>query len=320
MKIIKSIKWKRSIWWYLISAAITIISVAVMYRLLFKNLDTLMEIRYQIKIWPIALTFPIFFLGEILASLAWGKMMNDLTLPMPISRHQVIFIVTHAARRIPGTVWHVIGRVIWYERLGISKRVTTFVNVLETVMMVWAGLIITILLFPFVAEGQTDKLWLFLGGILLSTGLMHPRFLKFVLRHFEKSEQIEGLTFKAIITWLFFYLLLWVVGGTILFLIINALFTIPLSFWPACVAAWSLTGVAATLVLVLPSGLGLTEATLSLLLSTQIPSSIAVEAAILLRILLTIYEFFFAFVIFSLSNKVSWMKISLGRTSPEPDK
>ncbi len=319
MKIIKSIKLKRSIWWYLISAAITIISVAVMYRLYFKNLDTLMDIRHQINLWPIALTFPIFFLGEILASLAWGKMMNDLTSPMPISRHQIIFIVTHAGRRIPGTVWHVIGRVFWYERLGISKRVTTFVNVLETVMLVWAGLIMTILLFPFVAESQTDKFWFFLGGILLSTGLMHPRFLKFVLQRFEKSEQIERLTFKAIITWLFFYLLLWLVGGTILFLILKALFTVPLSFWPTCVAAWSFTGVAATLVLILPSGLGLTEATLSLLLSTQIPSSIAVEAAILARILLTLYEFFFALVIFGLSYRVPWMKLSLGRTSTGPE-
>jgi len=304
-------KKKRNIWWYLGSAAITLVSLAVVVRLVVNNLDTLLEARNNLRIWPLLLTIPIFALGELLASTVWAKIMNDLTTPLPMIRHQMIFVVTHAARRIPGTVWHVIGRVAWYERLGISKAVSVLANVLETVLMIWSGLILSALLLPFISQARQFALWQFLVGIVLSGLVLHPKVLYLILSRFGQGEQAKNLHYSRVLGWLAYYLFIWLIGGSVLYLLINTIYPLPLTILPVCVGAWAITGVAATIVLVLPSGLGLSEATLGLLLSTQVPSSIAVTAAILMRVLLTILEFLFAAIMFSFREKI-------GLDAPEP--
>jgi hypothetical protein len=275
------------------------------------NLDTLLAARDNLRIWPILLTVPVFFLGELLSSIAWARIMNDLTTPLPALRHQLIFVVTHAARRIPGTVWHVIGRVAWYERLGISKAVSVLANVLEMVLMIWSGLILSVLLLPFISQARQFSAWQFIAGIVLSGLVLHPRVLHFILARFGQGEQAKKLPYTRVLGWLGYFLLIWLIGGSILYLLINAIYPVPITVLPLCIGAWAITGVAATIVLVLPSGLGLSEATLSLLLSTQVPSSIAVTAAILMRVILTVLEFLFAGIVLGFRER-------LGLTTPEP--
>lgn len=295
---------KRSIWWTLGGIAITFISLYVIARLITNNLDALLAIRDNLRLWPILLTIPIFALGELVSSFVWSRIMNDLTKPLPSIQHQIIFVVTHATRRIPGTVWHVVGRVAWYERLGISKAVSLLANVLETVLIIWSGLIISVLLFPFLSPTQQFSLWWFIIGIALSGLVLHPRVLQFILARFGQEERVKDLHYRRVLGWLVYYLFLWLIGGVSLFLVINAVYLLPISYLPACIDAWAITGVAASVVLLLPSGLGLSEATLSLLLATQVPSSIAVTAALLMRVIFTLMEFLFAGVVFILRERI----------------
>ena len=302
MKLPGRLNLKRSIWWYLGSFLVTLGSLAIVAYLVYKNRQALLEVKDNISIWPFLAAFPLFCLGELLASLAWGRIMNDLTTPLPMRRHQMIFVVTHAARRLPGTVWHVIGRVAWYDRLGISKAVTTFANVLETVLILWSGLVLAVLIIPFAYPAQSRNAWIYLAGLVITGVVIHPRFMRWILRRTGHGEQAASLTYRKVLVWLVFYLAIWLNGGAILFLVIRGIYPIPLSLLPLSVAAWCLTGVAGTLVLLLPSGLGVGEATLSLILSTQIPSAIAVAAALLMRLLLTVLEFLFAAVVFFFSD------------------
>ncbi len=298
-----SSKKKRSPWWYLGSAAITLASIAILSRMIFTNLDTLLALRQSFRAWPLLLTLPVFFITEFLSSLAWGKIMNDLTRPLPMRLHQAIFFVTHAARRIPGTIWHVIGRVAWYERLGIGKSISAFANVVETVLLILSGVIVSLILFPFIATIEEGQFWLILGSALLSTALLHPGMIRFAMNKLGQQQYSQTLNTKKVLVWFATYPLLWILGGLILYLTITGLTPIPTTLIPVCIAIWSIAGVTGMLMVLLPSGFGLSEATMSLLLAPYVSPGVAVAAAVLMRILLTAYEFFFAGIALTLRER-----------------
>lgn len=296
-------KKKRSWWWYAGSALVTLVSLAVLGRLIFTNLDALAQIRSSVRVWPLVLTFPLFFVTEFISSVAWGIIMNDITRPLPSSIHRVIFFVTHAARRIPGTIWHVVGRVAWYERLGISKSISAFANVLETVLIILSGIVVSLALFPFITAIENGQILLILVGAVLSIVLIRPETIRFVMNKLGQQPYSQALTYKRILAWLALYPILWIFGGLILYLTITGLTPVPPTLIPVSIAAWSIAGVTGMLLVLLPSGFGLTEAALSLLLAPHISPGVAVSAALLMRILLTAYEFFFAGLFYLLRKK-----------------
>lgn len=291
--------------WYVLGGLVSLVSLVILGRLIYNNLDTLRSLPRSIRVWPILLTFPLFFITEYLSSLAWGRIMNDITRPLPMRVHRLIFFVTHAARRIPGTVWHVIGRVAWYERLGIGKSITAFANVLETVLLILSGVVVSLILFPFISTVEKGQVWLMLGGTLVSILLIRPGTIRFVMNKFGQKQFSQTLNYKKVMTWIAIYPVLWVFGGLILYLTISGLTPVPASMILVCVAAWSIASVTGMLVILLPSGFGLSEATLSLILAPHISPAIAVTAAVLMRILLTAYEFFFAGLFLAFRKKLT---------------
>lgn len=291
---------KRPLWYYLVSILLTLLSVWVMYRLVVNNTEELGSIPNTLRFSPLILTFVVFCAGMVFGGMAWGIIMNDLTKPLPLRQHAIIWAVTHAARRIPGSIWYIVGRVAWYDRMGISKTVTTLANVLETLMQLLSGMIVSLLLLPFVTNVETAQIWLLIGGIGLSAVILHPKIIRWILRKFGQDRYVDSLSYKRILIWLLCYFPIWGIGGLILYLTLSALTPLSLSLLPACIGAWSIAGVGGMLIILLPSGLGVAEATLSLLLSTHVSSSIAVTGAILLRIIMTGFEFLFAGIVFLL--------------------
>lgn len=294
---------KRGGWWYFASAVLTLVSFGILSRMIYTNLDTLLALRDSFRFWPLLLSFPIFFITELLSALAWGRIMNDLTKPLPMRVHMAIFFVTHAARRIPGTIWHVIGRVAWYERLGIGKSISAFANVVETVLIILSGVVVSLILFPLITAIEEGQFWLILGSALLSAALMHPGLIRFVMNKLGQQDYSQTLNARKVLGWFATYPLLWILGGVILYLTINGLTPVPMELIPVCIAIWSVAGVTGMLVVLLPSGFGLSEATMSLLLAQHVSPGVAVTAAVLMRILLTAYEFFFAGLALNLRDR-----------------
>jgi hypothetical protein len=298
----------RSWWLYFVSVIITLISVGVMIFLVVENVDTLLKIRDQLNPWPLLGTIPLFVLGEVLASIAWGLLMNSIGPNLPMAQHFRIFVITHAARRLPGTLWYVVGRVTWYEQLGVAKRLSTFASILEIILIVWAGLITALVTLPFIVNLHVNLWIVLLFGIVLSGLLMHPKVLGYLLGKLGSDKDAGHLSYRNILIWLSFYIILWLVGGSMLYLVLRTFLPLEVQMWATCVGAWSIAGVSGLLIQILPTGLGLSEATLSLILSTYISSSIAVSTAILFRILMTFYEFLGAIIVYWLSDKIAFLQ------------
>ena len=148
------LKRRRTVWGTLFGICITLLSIVILFLLFKANLDDLLGLVRQISFLPLLVTLPVYILVLYGSSLAWSRIMNDLRVKLPSRQHQLIYVVTNAAKRIPGSLWHVVGRVAWYNQLGISKRLTTLANVLEYVLVLLSGMVLSLFLFPTVTRLQ----------------------------------------------------------------------------------------------------------------------------------------------------------------------
>jgi hypothetical protein len=101
------------------------------------------------------------------------------------------------------------------------------------------------------------------------------------------------------------YVFIWIIGGILLYAIVNILYDLPVAHLGYVIGSWSIVGFLSSLLLFSPSNLGITEVGLSILLSAIMPSSIAVVIAIFARILLISYEIVWAGISYPLNSRWS---------------
>jgi len=132
--------------------------------------------------------------------------------------------------------------------------------------------------------------------LLLGLLLTHPATLRAILQRFARGKVPYDLRYRDTLVWLGIYVVVWIVGGLVLYFAVNVFYPLPLTQLPEVIGAWTMSGVAASLVFLSPSGLGIRELTLSFLLSHYIPTPLAIVVAVGMRVGLTVYEAFWAVV------------------------
>jgi uncharacterized membrane protein YbhN (UPF0104 family) len=100
-------------------------------------------------------------------------------------------------------------------------------------------------------------------------------------KHFRSRNRLLDA-----LAWILAYLASWFAGGVILFLLIHPDHIAPPSL-PETAAVWAFAGGLSALAIIIPSGLGIREVSLTLLLQPYIPASMAILTAIILRLLFT---------------------------------
>jgi hypothetical protein len=134
--------------------------------------------------------------------------------------------------------------------------------------------------------------YLFIIVILIGGVMIHPRVISWIL--LKLNVEAATLEYRLIIKSLITYLLIWILGGIVLFFIANSIYPLQLSNLAYVIGSWCLVGFISSILLFSPSNLGLTEVGLSLLLANIMPASIAVIVSIMGRVLITIYELIWA--------------------------
>lgn len=248
--------------------------------------------------WPrLVGMFALYGLALILAVFLWGSMMNQFGTPLPWRTHWYIYTTTNVTRRLPGSIWHVAGRALLYHQQGIARRATAVVSGLEMLLMLLGGALL-LLVSGGLALPQVAGRW---QGLLMMAGLLGALLLLLYPSNWQRLRALSGnITDKEslppplLFTWLLGYGMIWLLGGSVVFVLAAALVPLPWLAWPGTIGAWVLAGLAGLLIMILPSGLGVTELSLTLLLSAYMPPPIALLVALVTRLLLTLFELLFA--------------------------
>jgi uncharacterized membrane protein YbhN (UPF0104 family) len=237
-------------------------------------------------------TFPVYLFLSIFAGYMWTILAKNFGINISNNIQIRTYLLTLAARRLPGSFLHIIGRITIYKKLGINAKTLSFISILEIVFIIWSGIIVTILssIFFFNLEDNLNQLLLIL--LLLLTILLNPKLLKIIFSKVNDQNLIViNLKYINILSWLLSYIFIWIFGGIMLFLIVLA-FTnkvLPENLF-LIISGWAISGITGMIITFLPSGLGITELTLVMILRQFLPSTIAISIAFASRILQTLFD------------------------------
>jgi hypothetical protein len=181
-------------------------------------------------------------------------------------------------RRLPGGIWHWLGRATLYTALtSVRTEVVLFGNLMEWGMLILiAGGISAIELLSFSAGVRILLTTLAVAGAIALAVTWQPRARAWWLRLAEA------------VLWVFLYGFAWFIGGFILYIFARASGANQLNLATA-VGLWSLTGGVSMIITILPV-IGVQEVSLVFLLQPYLPASVALLVALLFRLLFTLSD------------------------------
>jgi hypothetical protein len=175
----------------------------------------------------------------------------------------------------------------------------------ETLMLAMSGFISAILIFSLRADLPQQLAVLRYLSPLSIVGLVMlfvwapggTRLMDKLFKRWRKDDQSIQLQRSALLVCLGWMFLAWVGGGVLLWLLINAISPIGLELLPMIIGIWGAAGAVSLSIGIGIQGLGLREVTLAALLSLIISPITAIIVALAFRLVLTIGEFLWVFLI-----------------------
>lgn len=268
-------------------------SAALLGYLVYRERDVLLNHTWTIDWRPLLPATVLFGLGLFIATLIWADLMAAFGSGVSARLHIRYYCLSHLAKRLPGTVWYVVGRGYLYRQEGESARLVTLASGVELAVAVVSGALVSL---AFLAGStltlQRGELWVLLVLLALGLALMHPAVLRRILARLSLAD--VPWRYGRMLRWIGLYALIWLAGGVILFCFANAVYTLAWPDLPYVIGVWSLIGVLSVTVFLLPSNLGFTEVGLSLLLSQVMPGPFAVIVALIARVMLIGFDLLWA--------------------------
>lgn len=244
----------------------------------------------------LVIAFAILLFGYIpVFGLTWKVLLAGLGEKLPAVKAVAIIAVSQLGKYIPGKVWFTLGRIYLAKRHGIPESKSAVSALMEIGFALLTALILfalTILLLP---RGQAP-VQVYLTFILVPLCLLviYPpvlrRIVNFILRRLRQPVIDIRLSFGRIAALVGLYLSMWLAQGIGFFVLINSFYRLSFAQLPVVVGGYSLAWILGFLVLISPAGLGIREGILTFALRLIMPEPVAIIAALLGRVWITVAE------------------------------
>ncbi len=271
--------------------AIVVIVSGFLFRTLYLGWGEIVAYHWSLDYLALIIAFLLVLLAAAFYAYLWKLILVRLGNPLSYRKSFRIFFLSQLGRYIPGKIWGILGLVYLSGREGISQAISGASIILQLMLQVVSGVMLFILTLPFWREipvlvGLYPVLFLFPLGLLL----LHPTFLR---RGFDFALRLVGQK-PVDLNWGYGYLLgqlalwgsFWVIQGLASYHLIKAISNSPPPF-PVVTGIFAIAWVVGFVSLLTPSGLGVVEGTLTLLLSFYLPLYVAIIIALLTRLLRT---------------------------------
>jgi hypothetical protein len=269
------------------------------------NWDELSEYQWRIDYRYFAAALLFYGVNFTVVLVAWHRVMASVEAMPDLSVNVRAFCYSSLMRRIPGVLWYIASRTEIYKDAGVARSVTVVSTVLETILLIVTGLFVYLasLIFPttgVMAASLAPGLVLLL--LAPFSAILHPALFNRLFCYVLTSLNYQGtysLGASRLAPLLVIYIVAWVLGGVELLILARAIYPVPVSLLPAIIGAWAASGAASLIAAYAVQGMGLTEVTLAVLLSTFLPLPVSIAISILFRLLCTIGDVVWALLIVS---------------------
>jgi hypothetical protein len=286
----------------IITSVVVALILFFLIRFLVNNWRQVATFDFTFTYRYLVLSFPVLFVFFFLRVYAWQAILKNMQIALPLRTCLRVSFLSMMGKYLPGKVWTVLGKIYLSDKEGVPKAEAFTSVVIEIVLEIVASIFFFFLyLFSLMEQPLLSPKVLYLLGVVLVGGLvfLHPRVfytvLNALLRTLNKETIPEAITYKDIITIFLFYIVIVLVQGVAFYLFVNALLYVPFHNLVGLTACFAVAGALGTLSFFAPSGLGVREGVLALLLSTYVISPVAVLIALLARIWVTLTEVTCAF-------------------------
>ncbi|MFW5703417.1 MAG: lysylphosphatidylglycerol synthase domain-containing protein [Patescibacteria group bacterium] len=272
-----------------------------------KNWNEVSEIGFQFRVSFIA-ALCCFFLAVLVSGYLWGKIVTSLDNSKRIIHLEFIrvHIGSWLQKYIPGQVSSFLGKLLWGIERNYSKKMITTSFLYENVFLLYSSILIsTPVLIYFSLDELAIYSWRFLIVFIffLSTGvILHKntfiKVLNGVLSVFKrKSIPAEFILEPSKIA---FFVLMFTVprllNGIGFMIIVHALYTVSFETAVVSIATYIFAGVIGILAFFVPSGIGVREGIIVLLLTPYLGVSGAIIVSIYARFLTIITDILLALI------------------------
>ena len=270
-----------------------------------KNWADLTSYTFQWNPWLLALAFLGFMLQELSYGLIWRGILARLGSHLGLRVCLRIYLASEFVRYIPGNVWHVLTRILWVGKYGVSRPVAFASMAIELITKLAAGMLVFSMSLLFWQDyGKVGSLLrgslldiLGVAGIIALFIGLHPRVLNGVLNwalRRMKREPIQlTLRYSDILLITLAWCASWIVAGSAFYILLLALWpAAPLVAWPICIGIYAIAWDIGFVSFITPSGLGVREAAIVGLfaLALPLPAGLASIMALLSRLVSTLAE------------------------------
>lgn len=267
-----------------------------------KSRDQLLPYLAKADYSQFVIVVGVYLIALFLAVLNWAVIMHAFESSISFWMHARIYLVSMVSRRLPGTIWYVGGRMVFYKRLGVPSVKTASASGIEFIISFVADALLAAIFIPLGLN--LSKIWLIPLSLVVVAGLLvlRPKTVQKIMTKLN-HPLAQPVSMSQVISWLLLRMALVLAGGLMIFFTIR-IFT-PLEFDSLLfvLGARALSGAAGMLTFLLPSSMGASDLTLLAMLSTIIPTSLATVIALLVRIYTTLFELIFGLIFFILLNK-----------------
>ena len=237
--------------------------------------------------------------------IVWALIMTKLKVPVNFWTNIQVYCLTLAARRLPGTIWYVGGRLIVYQRLKVSKSVVLIASILEFILILISGGITGVLFFSMAGIINSFLAIASITGIILISILIIPTLARKYNSYANGLEVIRSVSILSISGWIMGYMVTWIMGGVMIVYLVKIFQIVEWNDYLFIIGAWAISGIAGALTFFLPSSFGITEISLTALLSTIMPFPLAGVIAISARLITLTLEVLLSLIFVPFSMKLT---------------
>jgi len=291
-------KRRRTLSWLKITAGGVVVVVSFYY-LASRLVRDWHEIPFaQLRFSPIQLlgAFAILLLLHFpLYGWLWRTILTTLGANIRTSTATAITAVSAIGKYAPGKVWFTLGRMSLVKQEGVDEEKVLVSVVLEIAFTLLAGLVLLGSAVAFLPRGHvpTPVYLLFLMAPLCLVVLYPPvmnRLLGIGLKWLRRPPIELDLSYGRLLAILGICLLDWVVQGFGSFVLIGSFCPLGIRQLPILLGGYAISWMTGFLVLISPAGLGVREGVFTLILKTVVPEPLAIIAALVTRVWMTVGE------------------------------
>ena len=261
------------------------------------------EIFTSIDISHIWAILGYYLLTLVIAVACWSSIINSIAPGIDPWKHIQIYYSSMFTRRLPGTIWYIGGRAIFYEKLKVSKTKTVTASIIEIVVGFLADCIIGIFFLGQLNSYSPVWLVIIFCTMILGFFSLRPKSLQWIMAKL-KHPLTRPIRYRDPLIWVTLRLCSIIIGGLMITQIIGVFYSLNNSDIVYVIGARAISGLAGYLTYLLPSSLGASDLTTIMLLSRLIPASVATLVAIIIRVFTTLGELLFSGIFYF--NDAEW--------------